>query len=508
MDNLLYEIKNLQIKSTPKNGAIKILNKININIKRGEILGLIGESGSGKSMLGCALLEMVPVGCLITKGFIIHHFNSNKRISKIRGIHIAMISQDPMQALNPLQKIKTQFAIILRRRFASNKKSTKEQLLRWMKKVNLHTIPNILDRYPHQLSGGQMQRVMIAMAMSINPDFIVADEITTGLDAGTKKDILNLLASLQKTDGFSVLLISHDLKSIQKYCHRIAVLQSGQVVRVGSKKSIIQKIEDSYDIAIKKNKAENTEKERSPVLDVKNLCKSYGSGRNSILALKNITFTLCKGETLGIIGESGSGKTTLVKTILNILKRDSGGLFLNEYSKDKSIMDPNRNIGAVFQDSQGSLNPKMKIFDILSEPLTLLGYKNGQRKKEKILIQLKRVHLDNNLLELYPNALSGGQRQRVSIARALLTNPSIVVLDEPTSALDVKTQGKILNLLLNIQKQEKLSYIFISHDLEAVSKIADSIAVLYKGEIIESGSVKDILSYPSHDYTKKLIYSN
>ena len=309
MDNLLYEIKNLQIKSAPKNGAIKILDKINININRGEILGLIGESGSGKSMLGCALLEMVPMGCLITKGSIIHHFNSNNSISKIRGIHIAMISQDPMQALNPLQKIKTQFAIILRRRFACNKKSTKEQLLRWMKKVNLHTIPNILDRYPHQLSGGQMQRVMIAMAMSIKPDFVVADEITTGLDAGTKKDILNLLASLQKTDGFSVLLISHDLKSIQKYCHRIAVLQSGQVVRVGSKKSIIQKIEDSYDIAIKKNKAENTEKERSPVLDVKNLYKSYGSGRNSILALKNITFTLCKGETLGIIGESGSGKT-------------------------------------------------------------------------------------------------------------------------------------------------------------------------------------------------------
>ena len=508
MGNFLYEIKNLQIKSTPESGAIKILNNISFNINRGEILGLIGESGSGKSMLGCALLEMVPVGCLITKGSIIHHFNSNKTISKIRGIHIAMISQDPMQALNPLQKIKTQFTIILRRKFAYSKKNTKKHLMAWIEKVNLHQIPNILDRYPHQLSGGQMQRVMIAMAMSINPDFIVADEITTGLDVGTKMDILNLLAFFQKTEGFSVLLISHDLRSVQKYCHRIAVLQSGEIVRVGTKKSVIKKTKDSYEIAIKKNRTENIEKEQNPVLNVKNLYKSYGFGRNSILALKNISFTLYKGETLGIIGESGSGKTTLVKTVLNILKRDSGDLFLNECSKDKSVTDPNRNIGVVFQDSQGSLNPKMKIFDILSEPLTLLGYRNVQRKKEKILIQLKRVHLDNNLLELYPNALSGGQRQRVSIARALLTNPSIVVLDEPTSALDVKTQGKILNLLLNIQKQEKLAYIFISHDLEAVSKIADSISVLYKGEIIESGSVKNILSYPSHDYTKKLIYSN
>jgi ABC-type glutathione transport system ATPase component len=188
--------------------------------------------------------------------------------------------------------------------------------------------------------------------------------------------------------------------------------------------------------------------------------------------------------------------------------RDSGDLFFDGCSKDKSLTEPNRKIGAVFQDSQGSLNPKMNIFDILSEPLILLGDKTNKSKKEKILSQIKKVHLDNNLLELYPHELSGGQRQRVSIARSLLTNPSIVVLDEPTSALDIKTQRKILNLLLNIQKQEKLSYIFISHDLEVVSEIADSIAVLYKGEIIESGSVKDVLSQPSHHYTKKLIYSN
>ena len=508
MGNFFYEIKDLQIKSTPKNGAVKILNKINLNIYKGEILGLIGESGSGKSMLGCALLEMIPSGCLITKGSIVHHFNSNNRISRIRGIDIAMISQDPMQALNPLQKIKTQFTIILRRRFSLNKKNIKQQLMRWMEKVNLHQVPNILDRYPHQLSGGQIQRIMIAMAMSINPDFIVADEITTGLDASTKMEILNLLVSFQKTAGFSVLLISHDLKSIQKYCHRIAVLESGETVVVGDTKRIIQKTKDGYEKAIKKTKTKDTEKNPNPILDVKNLCKTYGSGRGSVPALKNITFTLCKGETLGIIGESGSGKTTLVKTILNILRRDSGDLFLDGCSKNKSLTEPNRKIGAVFQDSQGSLNPKMNIFDILSEPLILLGDKTNKSKKEKILSQIKKVHLDNNLLELYPRELSGGQRQRVSIARSLLTNPSIVVLDEPTSALDIKTQGKILNLLLNIQKQEKLSYIFISHDLEVVSEIADSIAVLYKGEIIESGSVKDVLSQPSHDYTKKLIYSN
>ena len=508
MGKIFYEIKNLQIKSSPKKGTVKILNKINLNIYKSEILGLIGESGSGKSMLGCALLDMVPAGCLITKGSIAHHFNSNKSISRVRGIDIAMISQDPMQALNPLQKIKTQFAIILRRRFADNKENIKEQIMKWMEKVNLHHIPNILDRYPHQLSGGQMQRVMIAMAMSINPDFIVADEITTGLDASTKMEILNLLVSFQKKAGFSVLLISHDLKSIEKYCHRIAVLQSGKTVAVGATKMIFQKTKGRYKKAIKKTKVKKINNKSNSILNVKNLCKTYGSGRGSVSALKNITFTLNKGETLGIIGESGSGKTTLVKIILNILRRDSGDLFFDELSKDKSLTEPSRNIGAVFQDSHGSLNPKMKIFNILSEPLNLLGEKNNYNKKEKILNQLKKVHLDNNLLGLYPHELSGGQRQRISIARSLLTNPSIIVLDEPTSALDIETQGEILNLLLNIQKQEKLSYIFISHDLEVVSEIADSIAVLYKGEIIESGSVKDVLSCPSHDYTKKLIYSN
>ncbi len=508
MGKFFYEIKNLQIKSSPKNGAIKILNKINLNIYKGEILGLIGESGSGKSMLGCALLDMVPAGCLITKGSITHHFNSNNNISRIRGISIAMISQDPMQALNPLQKIKTQFKIILRRRFAYNKENTKEQLMRWMEKVNLHHIPNILDRYPHQLSGGQMQRVMIAMAMSINPDFIVADEITTGLDASTKMEILNLLVSFQKNAGFSVLLISHDLKSIQKYCHRIAVLRSGKTLAVGDTKMIIQKTKDRYKKAIKNTKTEKTNKKSNSILNVKNLCKTYGSGRGSVSALKNITFTLCKGETLGIIGESGSGKTTLVKTILNILRRDSGDLFIEELSKDKPLTQPNRKIAAVFQDSQGSLNPKMKIFHVLSEPLILLGEKKPQSRKEKILRQLRKVRLDNNLLGMYPHELSGGERQRVSIARSLLSNPSILVLDEPTSALDIKTQREILNLLLNIQKQEKISYIFISHDLEVVSEISDSIAVLYKGEIIESGSIQEVFSYPSHDYTKKLIYSN
>lgn len=468
---------------------------------------MVGKSGSGKSILGCAILDMVPSGCSIIGGSIIHHFKSRKEISELRGINLAMISQDPMQALNPLQSINTQFNIILEKRFPSEKNKLKKHILKWIEKVQLHEIPNILDRYPHQLSGGQMQRVMIAMAMSITPDFIVADEITTALDAGIKVEILNLLISLQKESHFSVLLISHDLKSVQKYCDRIIVLQSGKTIETFQVPATGK--ETFYE---NKKKLENSNikkpEEVSTVLEIKHLCKTYGEGKGAVQALKKISFKLYKGETLGVVGESGSGKTTLVKLMINILNRGSGKLIFYENNKSKLLTKPFQKIGVVFQDSQGALNPKMKIFDALKEPLFLSGEKCNKSIRKKILDQINKVDLDKTLLQAFPDELSGGQRQRVSIARSLLLNPSIIVLDEPTSALDINTQNKILGLLLNIQKQNKLSYVFISHDLEAIAKMADRVAVLYRGEIVESGSVEEVLSYPSHDYTKKLITSN
>ena len=507
MGKIFYEIKNLQIKSSPKKGTVKILNKINLNIYKSEILGLIGESGSGKSMLGCALLDMVPAGCLITKGSIAHHFNSNKSISRVRGIDIAMISQDPMQALNPLQKIKTQFAIILRRRFADNKENIKEQIMKWMEKVNLNHIPNILDRYPHQLSGGQMQRVMIAMAMSIEPEFIVADEITTGLDTNIKMEILNLLFSLQKDFQFSVLLISHDLNSVQKYCDRTIVLKSGKIIDSGDNKHV-KTLTKIFRKPLQRITEKKSKKKLYPALYVKDICKTYGLKKDVVTALKDVNLEVYNGQTLGIIGESGSGKTTLVKIILNILEQDSGSLAFRKNDNIQELTKPTRDIAAVFQDSQSSLNPRMRIYDILCEPLILKGINETQSMKEEITEQFEKVHLDRSLLQSFPHELSGGQRQRVSIARALLVSPSILILDEPTSALDINTQGKILNLLKDIQIQKNLSYIFISHDLGAVSEMADHIAVLYKGKIIESGNAKNILINPSHDYTKKLIDSN
>ena len=246
MGDVLYKIKDLEIKSYSEDGHLILLDKINLNINKGEKLGLIGKTGSGKSMLGSALMDLVPRGCFVSGGSISHYFDSFTSTSNPRGVKVSMISQDPMQSLNPLQTIETQFSIILMKRFGYNKNKGKEQILKWIQKVSLHEVPGILDRYPHQLSGGQMQRVMIALAMSVDPEFIIADEITTGLDANIKMEILNLLFSFQKDLEISVLLISHDLISVQKYCDRIAVLKSGKIIDVDDTRIIINKSDDEY----------------------------------------------------------------------------------------------------------------------------------------------------------------------------------------------------------------------------------------------------------------------
>ena len=309
-----------------------------------------------------------------------------------------------------------------------------------------------------------------------------------------------------------MLLISHDLISVQKYCDRIAVLKSGKIIDVDDTKTILNKSDDEYKKPFRRllNRIpkEKPEHNSEPIFYVKDLYKTYGSNQDTVSALNGVTLEIYKGETLGVIGESGSGKTTLVKTTLNILERDSGDMILRTNINESNLTKPSRKIGAVFQDSMGSLNPRMGIYDILREPLILKGVKEPKTIKTKIMETLDKVHLDLNLLQSFPDQLSGGQRQRVSIARALMLDPRILILDEPTSALDIYTQEKILDLLKEIQTQNNLSFVFISHDLGVVSEISDRIAVLYKGNIIESGKTNDVFINPSHDYTKKLIDSN
>ncbi len=514
MREVLLKISDLSVTSNKENETTTILNNIDLTIHKNETVGLIGETGCGKSMLGWALMDLLPDGCVLSGGNITYDTTPIYEMTSLRGSRVTMIFQEPMQSLNPTQTIGKQMTTIVEKRGLNIETSTKAYVKKWLARVQLDSVFDIGSRYPHQLSGGQMQRVMIALAMSMRPKFIIADEITTGLDANIKLEMMDLLFSLQDELGVAVLLISHDLATIRRYCDRVAVMRSGEVLVEGrtdevflhQKDKYIRTFIDGQERSNRKIKTDNTEDSDHAILSIRGLHKSYGDNKSRQSVVNNVSMNLYRGKTLGLIGESGSGKSTIARMILNILERDSGKMKLSiDGSTTKNLTSPNKKIGAVLQDSTGSLNPKMNIQNILSEPLELVGVSNERKIRSKINKMIKSVGLNEDLLTRYPYSLSGGQRQRVSLARAMMIDPRIIILDEPTSALDVKVQKNILELLKSLQKQKNLSYLFISHDLPVISEIADDVAVLYGGEIVEVGTVEKILNNPEQDYTKKLI---
>ena len=515
MENTLLNVSNLTVKSKVNGITSTILNDVNITVNKGEVVGLVGKTGSGKSMLGWAVIDLLPRLCYVSSGSILYDKIPITEISNFRGRKTTMVFQDPMQSLNPLQTIGTQVGILSNNLYSDKSDRLQQQVYKWFSRVMLNNIPDILNRYPHQLSGGQMQRVMIAISMLTEPEFIIADEITTGLDAKTKLETMNLLQDIQKEQGVSILLISHDSLVINRYCNRVIVIDSGKIVKTkedGSpvldhKHARLFRAEDIKDD--RNDPGSSADTKRKKVLSIKRFCKSYSNSGQSKKVLKGVSLNLFRGETLGIIGESGSGKSTLAKMVLNILSRDEGEMeLIASNERIKNLTMPNKNIGAVLQDSSGSLNPRMNIQQILSEPLKILGYSEKGEIKSKTIRAINEIGLDQGFLDRYPHTLSGGQRQRVSIARAMMLEPSVLILDEPTSALDTATKKKILHLLKSLQNKQKTSYLFISHDLHVISEIANEVSVLFRGEIIETGTIEKIMSNPKQNYTKKLVDSH
>ena len=510
MKPALFTLNKVQIVAKNDLKSIVLLNNLSFDIKEEEILGLIGKTGSGKTMIGKLLTDLLPDGVNLKSGDL---FFKSKTILKdrasMRGIIISIIFQDPLKSLSPIHTIEKQFSLLLNKRFGYNENQCHKLAKSWLDEVQLPKSLKVLNRYPHQLSGGEMQRVMIAMAISIKPRLIIADEITTALDANLKFEILNLLNKLRLKLKTSILFITHDILLAKRYCDRISVLKDGSIVELNTIKGLFRFPKHPYTRMLVAGIKNNTlydpnktnNKENSLALEVKEIKKSYGSTE----VLKNISLSLLKNSTFGIIGESGSGKSTLVKIILNILKRDSGSVSLfDKNSVRKLLTKPNQQVSAVFQDSLSSLNPKMTVKQVLFEPLNILKIKE---KDSTILDILEKVDLKETLLDRFPNQISGGQRQRVSIARAIITNPQILILDEPTSSLDLDVQKKIIQLLMKIKDENKLSLLFISHDLDVINKVSDYIGVMHKGKIIEQGLKVDILKNPKKDYTKKLIRS-
>ena len=547
----LLEINNLCVTLAEKSNKKTLLKDISFNIGSNEIVSLIGESGSGKSLISLSILGLLEnryfdySGQILFKGKNILDLDT-KGLMAIRRDEISMIFQEPMTALNPTMKIGRQLHEIFRTNNKYTEGEVNERIKNLIDKVKLENVENLLEKYPHQISGGQKQRVMIIMALASKPQLLIADEPTTALDVTIQKEIIEILTRLQKSEKLSILFISHDLRLVSKISKRILILKNGLMIENGDREQILNKPKENYTKALlsliidgkkrikqlptvenykinkkvyeskkERNKRQKKIYSRKPIMEIKNLSKYFNTSKNifvknsSFKALENINLKLFQGETLGLIGESGSGKTTLSNSILKIHEFEKGeiefmGKDISEI-KGKELIEFRKNIQIVFQDPYSSLNPLQKVKDIIGEPMIVHKVYAKNKIYEKCIDIVKDVGLDESYMERYPHELSGGQRQRICIARAISVNPKVLICDESVSALDVSIQATVLNLLNRLKEKYNFTYIFISHDLSVVRYMSDKILVLYNGKVIEYQDADKLFNSPKERYTKKLI---
>ena len=531
----LVEIENLQVKFNTDSGEVNAVNGISFNIKKGETLALVGESGSGKSVTARAIIRLLAENAIISDQTSIKFNGTNinsyseKEYQNIRGKNISMIFQEPMSSLNPIYTIENQISEVLKIHGKFSDKELKEKCLELLKQVQIPEPESRLSQYPHQLSGGQRQRIMIAIAIANNPDLLIADEPTTALDVTVQTEILKLLQSLQQKYQMSILFITHDLTIVRQISDRVCVMYNGKIKETGITKEIFENPKDDYTKHLLSSEPKERDlyydKNGRSILSGDNLNVTFNtkvkvSGRNKVLsinAVNNISLDIKEGETLGIVGESGSGKTTLGQTLLRLVDRESNTDVEGEIKffddridhLSKKQFKPFRNqMQIVFQDPYASLNPRLSVKQIIEEGLIVaLNMKDKNERLNKIENIMNEVGLEPSSMLRFPHEFSGGQRQRIAIARSFVLNPKFVLLDEPTSALDLSIQKQILELLLQLQKNHKTTYIFISHDLRVIRSISHNLIVMKDGSILEQGVAKNILTNPQNDYTKNLIKS-
>lgn len=519
----LFEVENLTVRF----GETFVVDKISFEIQVGETFALVGESGSGKSMTALAALNLLPHNAIVEseKMYLqdanLSQFSENDWC-KIRGRRIAIIFQDPIASLNPVMTIGQQITEVLNLHFKLSKREIKQRVVELLQQVELPNAAKRINDYPHQLSGGQRQRVMIAIALAGKPDLLIADEPTTALDVTIQAQILELLKNIQKQTGMALWLISHDLALVASIAQRVAVMQNGKIVETGDAKSVFQNPKHSYTQKLvaalplmqscenKKFMTSNT------LLDVKNFSCHYPIRKgifkrvvDYVRAVDDISFSLQRGKTLALVGESGCGKTTLGKALLHLIP-SNGEVFLDGVAlhslTGEALREQRAAIQIVFQDPFSSMNPRMLVGEIIVEGLRALRSEMSTTEREtRVKNLLKRVELPEEAMYRYPHEFSGGQRQRICIARALAVEPKVIICDEPTSALDVSVQAQIIELLKTLQREQGMSYLFITHDLGVVAEIADDVAVMFKGKIVEIGDVRQVLTAPKHFYTQKLL---
>lgn len=557
-EKVLLSVSDLTVSFGAKRTWNEVIHRISFNVHKNEILGIVGESGSGKSVTSLAVIQLLSTKNSKVSGEISFEGNNllsqtKKTLRKLRGRDISMIFQEPMNALNPSLTCGYQVVEILRQHLKLSYTEAKKETLSLFSKVKLPRPNQIFGSYPHQISGGQMQRVMVAMAIACKPKLLIADEPTTALDVTVQKEIIDLLKEIQKDTQMSLLFITHDLSLISEIADRVIVMYKGNIVEEGTVSKIFDRGESGPDHDYTKaliasrpsmnkrltvlptidslasntfNPIEVSPQQRAlqhkaiytrpPLLEVLNLKKEYFSNaglfrsKEAIKAVDQVSFKVFEGETLGLVGESGCGKSTLGKVIMQLEKASSGsikyrGKQLIELSPSE-VRELRKEIQLIFQDPYSSLNPRLLIGESLIEPI--LVHKIIQSKKvakQKVIEFLERVGLDPSFYYRYPHELSGGQRQRVGIARAIVMEPKLVICDESVSALDISVQAQVLNLLNELKSDFGFTYIFISHDLAVVKYMADQLLVMRSGKIEEIGDADEIYSNPTTEYTKKLI---
>lgn len=521
----VLSVEDLRISYRSRGEWREVVHNVSFSIQRGEMLAFVGESGSGKTTTAQAIIGLLAdnarrdAGRIILNGEVISDWSA-KRLNRLRGVSISLVPQDPGNSLNPVKTIGQQVEEILQLHQSLSAAERRQQVLNLLAKVGLSHPEQRLDQYPHQLSGGMKQRVLIAIAIALQPDLIIADEPTSALDVTVQKRILDLLDILRRESGTAVLFVTHDLALAAERADRIMVFRQGEIQEQGATETIVRRPQHPYTRQLLRDlqdaplrlTADRPRPLATPAIRVDGISKRFSLGKQALQALQaldSVSFEVRRGSTHALVGESGSGKTTLARILLGFERADAGqvtidGIDAGHLSREAQ-RQLRRKIQFVYQNPFASLDPRQTLFAIIEEPLKNFERLSAATRRQRVESVAARVALAPELLPRTPRELSGGQRQRVAIARALILEPAILVLDEATSALDVTVQAQILALLEQLQQQLGLSYLFITHDLATVRRIADSVTVLRAGQVVEHGDVGRLFAAPQQAYTRELI---
>ncbi|MEN4911202.1 glutathione ABC transporter ATP-binding protein GsiA [Erwinia amylovora] len=553
----VLSVRDLSVSFAREGQHIQAVKNLSLDVHAGETLAIVGESGSGKSVTSLALMRLVEQGGgTLDSGSIWFHRRqqppvdlailSQRQLRRIRGADMAMIFQEPMTSLNPVFSVGEQIAESIRLHQGKSHAEALAEARRMLDLVRIPEAKNVLSRYPHQLSGGMRQRVMIAMALSCRPALLIADEPTTALDVTIQAQILQLIRVLQKEMQMGVIFITHDMGVVAEMADRVQVMYRGDVVETGSVEAIFSRPQQPYTRALlaavpklgsmsgrdlpakfpltdagataAEAPQDTVDRQKAPILQVRDLVTRFDirSGifnrvKRRVHAVEKVSFDLRAGETLALVGESGCGKSTTGRSLLRLVASQGGSITFNgqriERLSGPALSHLRRDIQFIFQDPYASLDPRLTVGYSIMEPLLVHGVARGQEAEQRVASLLERVGLQADHARRYPHEFSGGQRQRICIARALALKPKVVIADEAVSALDVSVQAQIINLMLDLQREFGIAFLFISHDMAVVERISHRVAVMYLGQIVEIGPRQAVFGHPQHPYTRKLMAS-